>query len=268
MLHALPISPPWTDPSNYTWRRVQDMKLLIMQFSAISHHFIANLHNLQFTAASTKTSPALSAFNSRVLVTDINSVGSAASRAQVFPLWRISCNWTLSILLSQNHSQSQCQSQSLPPSSFSWRQAPWGPRQAIFFQLNISTYSPYVTCSLTRGWVCHLQFLLALASEVFLGSESRGTHDHILLSQIRDSSNLEGQVPVFISPRNRVIIPTGTGVHFLLRQKKKRGSIHPLPHTSSRHSASLVKHRDNFTFTLPATNIFSTVFLLLLRAFA
>jgi hypothetical protein len=27
---------------------------------------------------------------------------------------------------------------------------------------------------------------------------------HILLSQIRDSSNLEGQVPVFISPRNRV----------------------------------------------------------------
>jgi hypothetical protein len=31
-----------------------------------------------------------------------------------------------------------------------------------------------------------------------------GTHDHILLSQIRDSPNLEGQVPVFISPRNRV----------------------------------------------------------------
>jgi hypothetical protein len=29
-------------------------------------------------------------------------------------------------------------------------------------------------------------------------------HDHILLSQIRDSPNLEGQVPVFISPRNMV----------------------------------------------------------------
>jgi hypothetical protein len=27
---------------------------------------------------------------------------------------------------------------------------------------------------------------------------------HSLLSQIRDSPNLEGQVPVFISPRNRV----------------------------------------------------------------
>jgi hypothetical protein len=29
--------------------------------------------------------------------------------------------------------------------------------------------------------------LLALASIVILGSESRGTHDHILLPQIRDS---------------------------------------------------------------------------------
>jgi hypothetical protein len=35
-------------------------------------------------------------------------------------------------------------------------------------------------------------------------SLSRRTHDHILLSQIRDSPNLEGQVPVFISHRNRV----------------------------------------------------------------
>jgi hypothetical protein len=31
-----------------------------------------------------------------------------------------------------------------------------------------------------------------------------GSHDQILLSQIRDSPNMEGQVPVFISPRNRV----------------------------------------------------------------
>jgi hypothetical protein len=40
--------------------------------------------------------------------------------------------------------------------------------------------------SLTREQVCHLQLLLALASAVILGSESRGTRDHILLSQIRD----------------------------------------------------------------------------------
>jgi hypothetical protein len=56
--------------------------------------------------------------------------------------------------------------------------------------------------SLTRGWVCRLQLLLALTSAVILRCESRVNHDHILLSQIRDSTNLEGQVPVFTSPRN------------------------------------------------------------------
>jgi hypothetical protein len=58
--------------------------------------------------------------------------------------------------------------------------------------------------SLTRGRICRLHLLLVLANGVILGSEARGTRDHILLSQIRDSPNLEGQVPVFISPRNRV----------------------------------------------------------------
>jgi hypothetical protein len=32
--------------------------------------------------------------------------------------------------------------------------------------------------------------------------ESRGTHDDFLLSEFRDSPNLEGQVPVLICPRN------------------------------------------------------------------
>jgi hypothetical protein len=40
--------------------------------------------------------------------------------------------------------------------------------------------------SLTRGWVCSLQLLLVLDSAVTFGSESRGTRDHILLSQILD----------------------------------------------------------------------------------
>jgi hypothetical protein len=62
------------------------------------------------------------------------------------------------------------------------------------FQVNT-----YVTSSLTSGWVCLLQLLLALAS-----AKSRWTHDHILLSQFRDSPNLDGQVPVLISTRNRV----------------------------------------------------------------
>jgi hypothetical protein len=63
-----------------------------------------------------------------------------------------------------------------------------------FFQMNTCCHSPYVTSSLTRGCVCRLQLLLALLRAVILR----------LLSQIRDSPNLEGQVPVFTSPRNRV----------------------------------------------------------------
>jgi hypothetical protein len=56
--------------------------------------------------------------------------------------------------------------------------------------------------SLTRGRVW--QLLLALTSAIILGSESCGTHDHILLSQIRDFPNLEDQVPVFVSHKNTV----------------------------------------------------------------
>jgi hypothetical protein len=46
--------------------------------------------------------------------------------------------------------------------------------------------------------------LLALAIAVILGSESQETDDCILLPQIRDSPSIESQVPVFMSPRNRV----------------------------------------------------------------
>jgi hypothetical protein len=63
----------------------------------------------------------------------------------------------------------------------------------------------------------HLILLLTVASTVILRSESRGTHDHILLSQIRDSPNLEDQVPVFVSPRNRVtrLYPQALGPLFV-----------------------------------------------------
>jgi hypothetical protein len=68
-------------------------------------------------------------------------------------------------------------------------------------QLNTCGHSPYVISSLTRGSVRRLQLLLFVASAVILRSESSGTHEHILLSKIRDYSNLEGQVPVYITPR-------------------------------------------------------------------
>jgi hypothetical protein len=40
--------------------------------------------------------------------------------------------------------------------------------------------------NLTRGRVCLLYMLLALASAIFLGSKSLGTRHHTLLSQVRD----------------------------------------------------------------------------------
>jgi hypothetical protein len=87
----------------------------------------------------------------------------------------------------------------------------------FIFQLNICCYSPYVKSSLTKGWVCRLQLLLALASTVILRSESCGIHDHILLSQIRDFLNLGGQFLVFISARNRVtqLCPLALGSLFV-----------------------------------------------------
>jgi hypothetical protein len=115
-------------------------------------------------------------------------------------------------------SQSYFTTGGLSPISSSWRQAPWDSRCSNFiFQLNICGYSPYVTLSLRKGWVYRLQLPLVLASGVILGSESRGTHGRILPSQIRDFPNLEGQVPVFISPRNRVgrLYPPAQGSLFI-----------------------------------------------------
>jgi hypothetical protein len=58
--------------------------------------------------------------------------------------------------------------------------------------------------SLTIGRAYSSEKLLGLVRAVNLGSESRRTHDHILMSQIWDSLNLEGQVSKFISHRIRV----------------------------------------------------------------
>jgi hypothetical protein len=64
----------------------------------------------------------------------------------------------------------------LPPVSSSWRQAPWDSWHSNFtFQLNTGCYSPYVTFSLTRGWVCSVQLLLVLASPDIIRPESRET---------------------------------------------------------------------------------------------
>jgi hypothetical protein len=106
--------------------------------------------------------------------------------------------------VSQSQSQNYFTTGGLPPFSSSWREPLETHDQHLFIQLNTCFHSPYVTSSLTRGWVRSLQLLLALASTVILRSDSRRIGDHISLSRIRDSPNLEGHVLVFISPRKRV----------------------------------------------------------------
>jgi hypothetical protein len=70
--------------------------------------------------------------------------------------------------------------------SLSWNKSPvWGLRPDLFTirQLRVCRCG---VLSLTRGRVCRLQLLLALARAVIFESVFHGTRDHILFSEIRD----------------------------------------------------------------------------------
>jgi hypothetical protein len=84
--------------------------------------------------------------------------------------------------------------------SLSWFKASFGAQDQTFVTLRQLQVCWCRAPSLTKEQVCSLQLLLAITSAVILGSESHRTHDHMLLSQIRDSCNLEGQVPIFSYP--------------------------------------------------------------------
>jgi hypothetical protein len=91
------------------------------------------------------------------------------------------------------------------PASLSWCQAPiWVPRPDFYYYQTVAGLLMWGALYDERMGLS-LWLLPALASAVILRSEYHRTHDHILLCQILDSPNLEGQVLVFISPRNRVV---------------------------------------------------------------
>jgi hypothetical protein len=102
-----------------------------------------------------------------------------------------------------SQSQSHFTTGGLPPISSSWPQAPWDSRRAFFFQLNTCFHSPYVTFSLTRGWVCSIQLLLAFASTLILRSDSRGTRDIFY--------SLKFETPPTWRARFPYLYPPGTG---------------------------------------------------------
>jgi hypothetical protein len=95
--------------------------------------------------------------------------------------------------LSHNQNRSDLTTGGLPPISSLWRQAPWDDHKFFFAAI--------VLMSLREAGSVVYKLLLSLASVVILGSESRGSHDYILLSQFRDAPNIEGQVPVLYSQR-------------------------------------------------------------------
>jgi hypothetical protein len=69
--------------------------------------------------------------------------------------------------------------------------------QPNFLLLSVIIFRQLRVCScgapsLTRGRVCTFQLLLGIASAVFLGSESRGTHEHYLPVFYRDSERERG----------------------------------------------------------------------------
>jgi hypothetical protein len=76
------------------------------------------------------------------------------------------------------------------------------PQDQIFVTARPSRVYWFGVSSLTRERVCSLQLLLVLANKIILMSHFRWTHDHILLSQIRDYSNWKA--------RSQYVYPPGT----------------------------------------------------------
>jgi hypothetical protein len=71
--------------------------------------------------------------------------------------------------------------------SKSWCRSPSGAHDQIFITVWQLRSCFCGTPSLTRGWVCLLYTLMALANVVFLGSESLGTRDHIFCLRFETS---------------------------------------------------------------------------------
>jgi hypothetical protein len=104
--------------------------------------------------------------------------------------------------VSQSQRQSYFKNGGLLPISSPWRQVHWDPR-SVFFQLNASCYSPYVSSSLTRAWVCRLQLLLAWPAQSFSGSSPVGL--------MATYYSLRFETPSTWWVRSPYLYPPGTG---------------------------------------------------------
>jgi hypothetical protein len=99
---------------------------------------------------------------------------------------------------------------------------PSGTRDQFFFLLEIF-FRQLRVCylkapSLTRGLVYNLLLLLVLASAAPLGSESRGTQDHILLNQFLRLPQPGGPGPRIYIPQEQVGPDISPGTGFPIRR--------------------------------------------------
>jgi hypothetical protein len=103
-----------------------------------------------------------------------------------------------------------------PSVSLSWCEAPiCGLRLDFYYwQLPVCRWG---ALSLTRELVCSLQLLLVSPAQSFLGPSAAGLVTIFYCLRFETPPNLEGQVPVFISPRNRVLqlYPQTLGLFFV-----------------------------------------------------
>jgi hypothetical protein len=102
--------------------------------------------------------------------------------------------------------------------SLSWCQAPICDSWSDLYSYCCQTVQVrwYGLPSLTRRRVCRFQLLLVLDRAVILGSESLGTHYHILLSGIQDSHLPRGSGPHIYIPQGQgsSVIPPVTELPF------------------------------------------------------
>jgi hypothetical protein len=190
--------------------------------------------------------------------------------------------FTLRLLFSTPFRQSRSQSYVTTdgqPASLSWCQAPIWDLRPDFHCCH--TVASVLMWGVLSGERTGLSFAIAACPRQLSHSWVRvpldsWPYDHILLSQIRDSPNLQGQVPVFISPKEQgdPVIPPGTGFPFrrLLRlaglrwrysNPSPRGVLLTVPfynlsaRTARKTPLSIVKNV--FTGTLPSNRCPSIV---------
>jgi hypothetical protein len=161
-----------------------------------------NLHISQITTAHAKPFPACCVFISRSLATTSNSGESSASRAQVFSSQTSVQNWTdlirsKSKLCNDRRSVGQSVLMSSTHLGFTTRSLLLSD-SCGFVDVGRSLWRENGSAVYNCCWSEPAQSFLG-----FLRPSPAGLVT-IFYSQIRYSPNLEGQVPVFISPRNRV----------------------------------------------------------------